>query len=148
VRADEVEDLQRQIDELSKLRQMSEEDATKPLEAELKNIKGKVAGIKQQLVAADQETVRLEQDIDAREDDLAESYQYLAIRARSYYKLSRQFSPFLTNSDLYAHHGLTHGEVIFLASKSATILKRNYLSICRCCSDGILWPKLDYRSCN
>jgi peptidoglycan hydrolase CwlO-like protein len=107
VRADEVEDLQRQIDELAKLRQMSE-DATKPLETELKSIQGRVAGIKQQLVAADQETVRLEADIDAREDDLAESYQYLAIRARSYYKLSRQFSPFLT----------------FLASKSAANLTR------------------------
>jgi peptidoglycan hydrolase CwlO-like protein len=107
VRADEVEELQKQIDELSKLRQMSEE-ATKPLESELNTVRTRIEGVKYQLVEADNKTKELEQSILKREDDLAESYQYLSVRVRSYYKLSRQFSPLMT----------------FLAASSATGLTR------------------------
>lgn len=104
---DPVAELQKQIDELSHLKELSE-NATAPLEAELKNIDTKVKNIQAQLKAADNETERLEGDIDVREEELAESYQYLAVRVRSLYILTRQFSPLLT----------------FLVSQNATGLTR------------------------
>lgn len=106
VRADEVAELQKQIDELSKLRKMSEE-ATKPLESELQTIRTRIQGVKYQLVEADTKTKALEEDIDEREDDLAESYQYLSVRVRSFYKLSRQFSPLMTFLSSNSASGLT-----------------------------------------
>jgi len=104
---DPVDELQQQIDELSKMRQMSEQ-ATQPLEKELSTIQSKIKNVGFQLNEADRETERLEEDIDTREDDLAESYQYLAVRVRSFYKLSRYFSPLMT----------------FLSSKNAAGLTR------------------------
>ena len=104
---DPVEDLQKQINELSHLKELSE-TATAPLEEELKNINAKIKNVQTQLAAADQETAKLEADITKREEELAESYQYLAVRVKSFYKLSRQFNPLLT----------------FLVSQSATSLTR------------------------
>lgn len=95
VHADEVEELQKQIDELSKLRQMSE-SATKNLEVELKNVRSKIASTLAQLNAADKETHNLEMSIKQREDDLSEHYSLLKARVRSYYKFTRQFSPLAT----------------------------------------------------
>lgn len=105
-RADEVVELQKQIDELSKLRKMSEE-ATKPLVSELQTIRARIQGVKFQLVEADTKTKDLEEDIEKREDDLAESYQYLSVRVRSFYKLSRQFSPLMTFLSSNSASGLT-----------------------------------------
>lgn len=95
VQADEVEELQKQIDELSKLRQMSE-SATKNLEVELTNVRSKIASTLAQLNAADKETHNLEASIEQREDDLSEHYSLLKARVRSYYKFTRQFSPLAT----------------------------------------------------
>jgi peptidoglycan hydrolase CwlO-like protein len=107
VRADDqVQELQKQIDELNRLREMSA-SATKPLESELLNLTKKVETTRIQIRTAEAETVKLEKDIDAREDDLVESYQYLAVRVRSFYKLSRQFSPFLALLSSHSAAGLT-----------------------------------------
>lgn len=92
---DPVAELQKQIDELNHLKGLSEA-ATTPLEGELKTIEQKVVNLRNQLNAAEAQTKKLEQDIVTREDDLAERYQYLAVRVRSYYKLARRFSPLMT----------------------------------------------------
>lgn len=104
---DPVEELQQQINDLNHLKELSEA-ATRPLEAELKTIETKVKNIQVQLATADKETLKLESDLGKREDDLAESFQYLALRVRSFYKLSKKASPLLT----------------FLAASNATGLTR------------------------
>ncbi len=91
---DEVEQLQREIDELSHLRALSE-DATKPLEVELSKIRTRINTALYQLKQADIRTREIEKDIERREDDLVEAHQFLAIRARNFYKFSRKFSPLL-----------------------------------------------------
>jgi peptidoglycan hydrolase CwlO-like protein len=103
---DQVQELQKQIDELSKMREMSEA-ATKPLESELVQVRKKLETTRIQIRTAEAETVKLEQDIETREDELVESYQYLAVRVRSLYKLSRQFSPFLSLLSAHSAAGLT-----------------------------------------
>jgi len=107
VAANSVEELQKQINELSKLKQMSEE-ATAPLEAELAGLEKKIDNIEAGLVAAENETKVLGISIDRREEELGVGYKILALRVRSYYKLSRHFSPLL----------------LFLASGSASDLTR------------------------
>jgi len=107
VAANSVEELQKQINELSKLKQMSEE-ATAPLEAELAGLEKRIDNIEAGLVAAENETRVLGISIDRREEELGVGYKILALRVRSYYKLSRHFSPLL----------------LFLASGSASDLTR------------------------
>jgi peptidoglycan hydrolase-like amidase len=92
---DSIEALQKQINDLQHLKELSE-SATKPLEKEVASIASRVAGIKRDLVAADAETQHLEGSIETRTLQLDAQYTYLAARVRSYYKLSRQFSPLVT----------------------------------------------------
>ncbi len=92
---DSIESLQQQINELQHLKELSEA-ATAPLEKELANIKSRIAGIKSELVAAEAESQHLAGDIEARSLQLDAQFTYLAARVRSYYKLSRQFSPLVT----------------------------------------------------
>lgn len=107
---DPVEEIGQQIAELAHLRELSEA-ATAPLEEELEDLESKIAGIEGQLTEADNETERLAEDIAGREDALADQYQLLAVRVRSFYKLSRQTSPLM----------------LFLASSSASDLARQIL---------------------
>lgn len=107
VKADEVAELQAQIAQLSVLKAQSEA-ATKPLESELNKARTTINNLKAQLDQAEALTVKLETDIKTREDDLAEARQFLSVRVRSFYKLSRMFSPLLT----------------FLSSESAASLTR------------------------
>ncbi len=92
VGADELENLQNQINELTRARELSEQ-ATRPLESELKRLEGKLDGIERQIKAAGNELVGLEESIDKREDDLVQQYQLLSFRVRNYYKRSRFLSP-------------------------------------------------------
>lgn len=92
---DSIESLQQQINDLQHLKELSEK-ATTPLEKEVKNIQSRIAGIRRDLTAADAETQHLEGSIEARTLQLDAQYRYLAARVRSYYKLSRQFSPLVT----------------------------------------------------
>ncbi|MFC1654159.1 SpoIID/LytB domain-containing protein, partial [Patescibacteria group bacterium] len=91
---DPVEEIQKQIDELSKLRQLSEA-ATSPLEAELKNLQGKIRGIRSQLIQADKEVEQLGDDILKQEEVLEDGFLTLSMRVRDYYKYSRTASPLL-----------------------------------------------------
>ncbi len=103
---DSIESLQKQIDDLQRLKQLSEA-ATTPLEKEVSSINAKIAKVKSDLALADVETQHLEGDIEARELQLDAQYRYLAARVRSYYKLSRQFSPLVTFLSSGTAAGLT-----------------------------------------
>ena len=99
--SDPVEDLQKQIDELSKLRQLSI-DATTPLEGELKGLDTKIQNARNGIVSAKKQEVAVSQDIEQREQDLAVQYQILAKRIGDAYKRERVVSPlmiFLSTGD-------------------------------------------------
>ena len=99
VRADEVDDLQKQIDELENLKLMSV-NATKPLESELKSIEGKIAAARNGIVKAKNETKKVAEDIAEREENMGEQIgifkntvydQYLARKTQD--NLELFFSP-------------------------------------------------------
>lgn len=90
-----VEDLQKQIDELEKLKKMSE-DATKPLEAELENLNSRIQSARNGIVSARNQSAQLAKDIESREEQLAVQYNILAKRIGEEYKRSRTYSPIMT----------------------------------------------------
>lgn len=94
IRADEVEDLQREIDELEKLKKFSE-DATKPLEAEVKNLEGRIKGAQTGIATAKQKALELARSIEKREEELAVQYTILTKRIAASYKRSRVLSPIM-----------------------------------------------------
>lgn len=94
VYADEVEDLQREIDELEKLKKMSE-DATKPLEEQVKDLDTRIRNAQNGITQAKKQSELLSQDIDKREKDLEKQYQLLSARVAEQYKKGRMFSPLL-----------------------------------------------------
>lgn len=95
LQADELVELQKQIDELEKLKQLSE-DATKPLEQEVASLESRIASARNGIVRAKQEIVVLQEDIEDREVELALQYEILAERIRKQYKQSKTFSPLLS----------------------------------------------------
>jgi peptidoglycan hydrolase-like amidase/peptidoglycan hydrolase CwlO-like protein len=90
----QLDELQKQIDDLSRSRQLSEA-ATAPLEAELQNLDAKIAAAQKGIDAAVAENKRLELELDQRQTDMAVQYKLLSARIRSYYKRSYLASPFL-----------------------------------------------------
>src|SRR3990167_4541780 len=84
VKADEIEDLQKQIDELNKTRELSV-NATKPLEGQLGALQRQLAQIQVSLdtLAANIQTKQKELNI--REDKIAMQQALLETRVRSYY---------------------------------------------------------------
>lgn len=103
---DPVEELQQQIDDLSKLRELSAA-ATSNLEKEVSSLGTRINSIRAQLNLADKETKTLETTIAKREQDLGSQYKVLSARVRSYYKLSRQNSPVLSLFSAQSAAGLT-----------------------------------------
>ncbi|MCA9369754.1 hypothetical protein KC686_01210 [Candidatus Woesebacteria bacterium] len=94
VRADEVEELQKQIDELENLKQQSE-SATKPLESEIASLEKKIRSARAGVESAKKEAVELAESIDDRELDLAVQYEMLTLRIADQYKKARTFSPLM-----------------------------------------------------
>lgn len=94
VQADEVQELQQQIDELEKMRRLSE-DATKPLEGEVKNLDDRIAAARAGIVRAKEEVAALEASISDREVELGIQYEIFLERVRSQYKKSRALNPLL-----------------------------------------------------
>jgi len=94
VKADELENIAKQIAELEKARQMSIQ-ATKPLESELKKLESKLANIQAGIKKAENNLAILEKSIKKREKDFTVQYALLAERVESYYKRLRQPSPLL-----------------------------------------------------
>jgi len=91
---DPVTELQQQIDELEKLKQMSEQ-ATEPLQQELDNLENRIASAQAGIESARQEAVNLSENIEEREEELAIQYVVLSKRIGEQYKRSRTLSPLL-----------------------------------------------------
>lgn len=90
--ADEVDDLQKQINELENLKKLSE-NATKPLEAEVKSLENRIATARSSIVKAKKEAEELSSQIEQKEADLAVQYQIFSRRVAQQYKRLRTFSP-------------------------------------------------------
>lgn len=99
-----VEELQREIDELEKLKKMSE-DATGNLERSVQDLSGRInhaqAGITQAKVQAEE----LAKDIDEREDSLALQHAIMNERVAIHYKRMRTFNPIMV---LFANSNVTN----------------------------------------
>ena len=93
VKADELEDLSRQIEELERARQQSIA-ATKPLESELSRLEEKLIAVRAGLRQAKIRLLDLEESIEKREEDFANQYDILAQRVEAYYKRLRGPSSF------------------------------------------------------
>ncbi len=92
--ADEVDDLQNQINELEKLKQLSE-DATKPLEAEVNSLEKRISNARASIVKAKKEAADLAQQIMQKEADLTVQYQIFSRRITQQYKRLRTYSPLI-----------------------------------------------------
>ncbi len=92
--ADEVDDLQKQINELEKLKQLSE-DATKPLEAEVDSLEKRIANARASIVKAKKEAADLASQIKQKEADLTVQYQIFSRRITQQYKRLRTYSPLI-----------------------------------------------------
>ncbi|MBI2011488.1 hypothetical protein HYS91_01835 [Candidatus Daviesbacteria bacterium] len=94
IHADEVEDLQKQINELNKAREQSVA-ATKPLEGQLDSLKRQLAQIQVSLTNLTFKIAQKEKDLDLRTEKLAEQQALLEQRVRSYYIRSFLTSPLI-----------------------------------------------------
>lgn len=89
---DPVEELQQQINELEKLKQMSAE-ATKPLEKELAGLEQKIKNAQNGIIAAKKQASVVAEGIKKREEDLAVQYVMFSSRIASSYRRARTYSP-------------------------------------------------------
>lgn len=92
VSADEIEDLQKEINKLNEARQMSI-SATKPLEGQLENLKAQLAQIQHSIVSLSQKIIKKEDELNGRTQKIAEQQALLEARVRSYYIRSFLNSP-------------------------------------------------------
>lgn len=93
VKADELDEINRQIGELTQAREMSIA-ATKPLESELGRLRTKLKEIEAGIAKAKDELRGLEASISRREADFTNQYVLLSERVQSFYKNSRAPSSF------------------------------------------------------
>ena len=93
-KADEVEILQKQINELTEARKMSEA-ATKPLEGQLENLKKQLSNIQNSLITLSKNITQKEQEVKVRSEKIAEQQALLETRVRSYYIRSYLTDPLL-----------------------------------------------------
>ncbi len=91
----EVDDLQKQIEDLEHLKQLSV-NATTPLEKELDNLEDRITSARNGIASAKKKATQLSADIDAREEQMAVQYKLLSKRIGEQYKRGRLFSPFMT----------------------------------------------------
>jgi len=94
VQADEIDDLQRQIDELNHARELSVK-ATKPLEGQLESLKRQLAQIQANLDNLAATIKQKQKDLDVREDKLALQQALLETRIKAYYIRSYLTDPLL-----------------------------------------------------
>ncbi|RJO61163.1 hypothetical protein C4544_03565 [candidate division WS5 bacterium] len=94
VHADEVEELQQQINEYNKSLELSE-NATKPLEGQLNSLKIQLANIQRNLQNLSANIKDKEKELKVREDKLVIQQALLSSRVRSYYIRSFLTTPFL-----------------------------------------------------
>lgn len=89
---DPVQELQGQIDELAKLKKLSEE-ATRPLEQQVGGLEAQINRARNNIALAKRQAAELATSIDKRETELGAQYQLLAKRITEEYKRSRVASP-------------------------------------------------------
>lgn len=92
--ADEIEDLQKQIDGLNQKREQSVK-ATKPLEGQLGVLKRQLAQIQNSIQQISYKVTQKEKDLEIRTEKIAVQQVLLEQRVRSYYIRSFLTSPFL-----------------------------------------------------
>lgn len=90
--ADEIEQLQKEINKLNEARQLSV-SATKPLEGQLGNLKAQLVQIQNNIVSLSQKIIKKEDDLNARTRKIAEQQALLEARVRGYYIRSFLNSP-------------------------------------------------------
>lgn len=95
-----ISEIQREVDALRPAQETNQK--------ELSDLKKKITSIQAQIKSLIRQVNDLAKNIDSREQDLAVQQELLETRVRSYYILSRQYSPIL----------------VFLSSRSATDLTR------------------------
>lgn len=93
-RADEIEDLQKQIDQLNHARELSV-SATKPLEGQLGSLTRQLAQIQANIANLSAGIKQKQADLDAREDKLALQQALLEKRVKSYYIRSYLTDPLI-----------------------------------------------------
>lgn len=94
VRADEIEDLQKQIDELNHSRELSVK-ATKPLEGQLESLQRQLAQIQATIDHLAAGIAQKQKDLEVREDKIAIQQALLEQRVRAYYIRSYLTDPLL-----------------------------------------------------
>ena len=94
VHADEIEDLQRQIDALNQARELSVK-ATTPLEGQLDSLRRQLAQIQANLNHLSATINQKQKDLDVREDKLALQQALLETRVRAYYIRSYLADPLM-----------------------------------------------------
>jgi peptidoglycan hydrolase-like amidase len=91
---DEIESLQKEIEDLEKLKKTSE-DATKPLEKEVTTLESRIKNAQASIVKARNDATLLAKDIEKREGELAVYYTLFSERVRAQYKQLRIVTPLL-----------------------------------------------------
>lgn len=94
IHADEIEDLQKQIDQLNHDRQLSV-NATKPLEGQLDSLKVQLAQIQTSINSLAEKIKQKQKDLNLREEKLALQQALLEKRIRAYYIRSYLTDPLL-----------------------------------------------------
>jgi len=94
VHADEIEDLQKQIDELNHARELSV-NATKPLEGQFDSLKRQLTQIQANLDNLSLNIAKKQKDLEVREDKIALQQALLEKRVKAYYIRSYLTEPLL-----------------------------------------------------
>src|SRR5579859_3820168 len=95
VLADEIDDLQKQIDQLNQAREMSI-NATKPLQGQLLSLQAQLRQIQTNLQILSDKIDQKQKDLAVREDKIASEEAILHRRVRSFYVRSYFTSPLIT----------------------------------------------------
>ena len=117
--ADEIEDLQKQIDQLNQQRELSVK-ATKPLEGQLDSLKRQLAQIQSSIDNLIANIAKKQKDLDIREEKLALQQALLESRVRAYYIRS-----YLTDPLLVILSSLHSGDLFRELSYRQTITKED-----------------------
>lgn len=91
---DPVQDLQKQIDELEKMKKLSE-DATKPLEQQATSLANRIKSAQAGIDTAKKDAEKLSVSIDQRETDLAENIALFSYRVSESYKRGKSANPLM-----------------------------------------------------
>ncbi len=123
VSADEIDDLQRQIDVLNKSKELSVK-ATKPLEGQLDSLKLQLAQIQASIDNLSSNIKQKQKDLDVREEKLALQQALLEQRVKAYYIRS-----YLTDPLLVILSSIHSGDLFRELSYRQTVTKEDRLII-------------------